>query len=313
MYMVGKPMQRRAFNLALCFTALTPGAFAAEPTVRGPAFWVIRRGKARIYLLGFGEGKVTDESWFTPTIRSAFGDSSVLWLETAPAEAVKYPDDMAKARAHDEYEGLRHEPAGRRLFDELEPTVRERLLAYMAELGVKKEAVENLRPWAAYYVINGAFWSKQTLPYESVNVDVFLWKKATSQGKEVTYEQPNGLSFATFMAGMPEKAQSQYIEWLLDFLDDYKKGALEGSFDWMHGGPRVGTRSLDRMRSRMPDLYQSMQIQRNTWWCHKIGELLAAGGTNFIAIGQLHVLGPDGIPNKLIELKVVDPSDIKKI
>jgi hypothetical protein len=56
------------------------------------------------------------------------------------------------------------------------------------------------------------------------------------------------------------KAQSQYVEWLLDFLDDYKKGLDTASFDWIGGKPVTGQRSLDRMRTKMPDLYQSMQV-----------------------------------------------------
>jgi hypothetical protein len=32
-------------------------------------------------------------------------------------------------------------------------------------------------------------------------------------------------AFARFMTGIPDEAQSQYIEWLLDYFDDYKKGA----------------------------------------------------------------------------------------
>jgi hypothetical protein len=50
-------------------------------------------------------------------------------------------------------------------------------------------------------------------------------------------------------------------------------------FDWEVGRPGDNLRNLDRMRTTMPDLYQSMQIQRNTWWAHKIDELLATDET----------------------------------
>ena len=63
-------------------------------------------------------------------------------------------------------------------------------------------------------------------------------------------------------------------------------------FDWEVGRPGDNLRNLDRMRTTMPDLYQSMQIQRNTWWAHKIDELLATDETYFIGIGELHVLAP---------------------
>ena len=63
-------------------------------------------------------------------------------------------------------------------------------------------------------------------------------------------------------------------------------------------------RSLDRMRTKTPELYQIMQPQRNSWWARKAYELLATGGTHFLAIGQLHVLGSDGVPRQLERLGV---------
>ena len=69
-------------------------------------------------------------------------------------------------------------------------------------------------------------------------------------------------------------------------------------------------RNLNRMRTRMPDLYEAIQVQRNIWWAKKIDELLATNGTYFIGMGLLHVLGPDSIPRQLQRLKVVAPADL---
>jgi uncharacterized protein YbaP (TraB family) len=305
-------MLRRDFNLALCFLTMAPHSWSLNSVSRGPLFWLATRGKARVFLMGFGDGKAGDESWFTPGIRSAFRDSSELWLETAPSEALASRDPDTKAKAMAQFQELSHESGGRTFFDELEPEVRERTLAYMAELGVKKESVETLRPWWAYYTLNGAFRSRKKPTYEPVDLDRMLWGLATDQGKLVRYEMPDGVAFARFMAGMPEKAQSQYIEWLLDFIEDSKRGTDTDLFDWEVGNPVSGTRSLDRMRSKMPDLYYAIQVERNTWWAHKIDELLAADGTYFVAIGQLHVLGPDGIPSQLKRLRVVGPSGLRE-
>jgi hypothetical protein len=52
------------------------------------------------------------------------------------------------------------------------------------------------------------------------------------------------------------------------------------------------------MRTRTPDLYRIMQVQRNAWWVQTIEGLLN-GGTHFIGIGQMHMLGPDGILRQL--------------
>jgi len=105
------------------------------------------------------------------------------------------------------------------------------------------------------------------------------------------------------MAAMPDAAQSQYIRFLLDFLDDQTAGRNRGEFGWIHGDTTAGEGAVERMRTRTPDLYRFMQVQRNTWWAQTIERLLTAGGTHFIGIGQMHLLGPDGIPAQLRSVK----------
>jgi uncharacterized protein YbaP (TraB family) len=301
-------MMRRHFNLALCSMALAPYAQArAKP---GPMFWLATRGTSRVFLVSIADAKAGDETWFTPDIRQAFHDSSELWLEVAPAEALAGRDPATKAKEDIEYQKLSHEPPGCSFFDELEPCARQRALTYMTELSIKKETLEPLRPWAAYYAINAAYWSRTKLPYEPVNLDQVLWKLATDSGKSLGYEMPTGVAFAQFMSDMPEKAQSQYIEFLLNYFDDRKKGLGDDVFDWEVGSPRASMRNLDRMRRELPDLYQSIQVQRNTWWAHKIDELLNTNRTSYIAMGHMHVLGPDGIPAQLQRLRIVSPSEL---
>jgi uncharacterized protein YbaP (TraB family) len=113
------------------------------------------------------------------------------------------------------------------------------------------------------------------------------------------------------MAAMPDLAQSEYISWLMDFIDDQSSGANSDPFEWYVGYPN-DTRSLDRMRAKYPELYKIMQIERNGWWARKINELLATGGTYFIGIGELHVLGPDGIPRQLQRLKAIAPLNLRE-
>lgn len=299
---------RRDFNIGLCLLALTPYLRPSTSAPRGPLFWRITRGRGRVFLMGFGDAKTSDESWLTPAIQRAFRESSELWLEVAPPDISPGQDAASKAKADAVYESLSHEPPGRTFFDELDPKVRTRTLACMANLGVSKEKVESLRPWSAYYAINSAFWSHQKLAYEPVYVDEVLRTLAVEQGKRVQYEMPSGVAFARFMAAMPQKAQSQYIEWLLDFFEDRLDDVA--SFGWMKGDPVA--KGLDRMRAKMPQLYQSMQVQRNSWWARKINDLLASAGTYFVAIGELHVLGPDGIPNQLKRRGILRPSELRE-
>ena len=73
-------MGRRHLSLLLGL-ALLGSTVPPEPTgADGPNFWVVKRGEARVFILGFGEAR--DTSWLTPSIRQAFEASSELRLET---------------------------------------------------------------------------------------------------------------------------------------------------------------------------------------------------------------------------------------
>lgn len=297
-------LRRELLSLLLSFPIAACVVDRRSVNSRGPRLWLASRGEARVFILGFGEAK--DKSWLTPPIQQAFQESSQLWLENAGSGASDNRDPAAKQAAAQRMEKLGQE-SGRSFFDALEPQVRERAVACIAEFGIARESIETLRPWRAYYVINSAFWSKKKLSYEPVYADAVLEEMAKSAGKSIGYEMPTSEAFVNFMAAMSDKAQSQYIEWLLDFLDDDRKGLnddADETFGWITGKPLTSTRSLDRMRTKMPDLYQVMQPQRNIWWAQKINELLSAKGTYFVGVGQLHVLGPDGIPRQLKRLGV---------
>jgi hypothetical protein len=105
--------------------------------------------------MGFGDARADDESRFTAAIQRAFRDSSELRLENAPPEALANRYPATKAQAVVLFQELSHESDGRTFFDELEPEIRQRTLTYMTELDIKQESVETLRPWWAYYTLNG--------------------------------------------------------------------------------------------------------------------------------------------------------------
>ncbi len=270
--------------------ALARQASATPAPASGPLLYLARRGRARVTLLGFGDAK--DDDWITPFIRRTLRSSTELWLEVSQEPGTE-PDATSKR------EQLTHDPAGRSFFDVLEPAVRARALEYCAQLGIPREKLEAQRPWSAFYTINAAYWSRHPPSYQPRNPDETLLKLAKDAGKPVRYEMPDQLAFARFMAAMPDAAQSQYIVFLLDFLDDLAAGRSPVEFAWTHGDTTTGERAVERMRTRTPELYQIMQVQRNAWWAQTVDRLLDAGGTHLIAVGQMHVLGPDGIPKQL--------------
>src|SRR4051812_43378984 len=147
-------MHRREFASSLALIAVAATSRAASIRAPGPPFWLARRGRARVFLLGFGGAK--DDSWLTPPIRRAMLESSQLWLEVGPG---RISDQLL-----DEL-GLE---SGRTFFDALQPAVRPRAQAYVEQLDIDRAAIEKQRPWRAFYSLNSAFWSHHPPLYEEV-------------------------------------------------------------------------------------------------------------------------------------------------
>jgi uncharacterized protein YbaP (TraB family) len=283
---------------ALAFSgcvAASPRSPGAQPS--GPQFWLVRRGQARVYLLGTAEAK--DTSWLTASIEKAWNESSALWLET-PTES------GADAKIIEE---LGHSST-RTFLESLAPAVRLRAEAYIAELGIDPASIQTMRPWLAYYTINGAFWTKYKQP-DLVYPEQVLRERATRESKLIHSEYPTREALLKSFAAWSDELQSQWIELLLDFLDDQKAGLNDAYFGWMRGEP--STRALDRMRSKTPLLYQTIQAGRNVWWAHTIDELLRRPGVSFVLVGMNHALGPDGIPQQLQRLRFATPLDLRSV
>jgi uncharacterized protein YbaP (TraB family) len=190
---------------------------------------------------------------------------------------------------------------GRTFFDALPPAVQERAERYVAELKIDRKSIEHMRPWRAYYVFASAYAARQPAA-EWDNPEQVLLDLATKAGKHVRYEFPNADSLVRFFINLPAEVQCQYFAWLLDYFDADKEGRNEADA-WLLGQTESASLSLDRMR-RYSQLYRAMQPERNRWWAHQIRRLLDTEGASFVAVGLLHVLGPDGIPRQLQDMGI---------
>jgi len=286
-------LSRRDLSLRIAaFTALPLlEGKATCATVRGPKLLQIRKGSSAVSILGFGEAQ--DHSWFSPNVRAAFDASDELWLETVPPFMAAPLSEAAQHKIDD----LRYTD-GKTFFDWLTPDVRARAEQRIANLEIAQADIEHLRPWAAYYLIMGTYYRRHPQA-ETKYVDEFLAKRAVDKHKKINFELPSYEAFVERTAQLSPAVQSQYISWLLAFLDDQDKSLKElNPYDWVTGEGSKMTRSLQRMIA-MPQLYDAMQTRRNDWWAHKIVELLSNGGQYFIGIGRLHIIGPASIPNRL--------------
>lgn len=287
---------RREFMALTCFASIGMTLRAQTNPGEGhpdPILWLVERGRARVYLFGFADAK--DRSWLTPKIEHAFDESQEIWFETPGAAASSLTEAERKRQQEEDdriVPELSHDNT-RTLFDALGPGLGDRTLRMANELAVPKEQIEHLRPWFAYFILNSAF---QRSVHREVSdfPDRTLGERAAAAKKIVHTELATPADTTRWFAGLPDEAQREHMEDLLDYIDDEKAGINQSDYSWITG--HEDTHTLDRMRTKRPAMYKAFQLDRNIQWANRIAGFLATEKTYFIAIGRNHTVGPDSIP-----------------
>jgi uncharacterized protein YbaP (TraB family) len=285
------PMRRRETLLLLSIGGLLALRVRADEPAVNPPLWLIERNghnEGKVFMFPIGD--VQDRAWFTPKIETAFSQSGEIWFESPhPDPATKTTVTQVLASQMDT------DDAQHSLFEILGPRRSARLSTAAEMYGLRREDLDHKRPWAAYFVLNKAYWSQhdQAMGTIAESPDYILADRARDANKPIHSEYPTIADVTNLYASMPVEVQCERLEFLLDFFDDKANGKQANRFEWIKGDP--DHRALDEMRSRYPALYQIEHVQRNIKWTGWIEGFLRDGGTRFIGMGLNHTLGPDSI------------------
>jgi uncharacterized protein YbaP (TraB family) len=295
-------LDRRAFIAASAFSALAPAlARAAEPP--NPLLYRVQRGSGATYILGAAEA--TDNGWFVPKIAAALDAADVLWLETPPGSTTAAAEGQPPPPPDPALQKIFAERAFDRehdLFEVLPPAISQRTLDWARKLSLPREQLAPRRPWFARIALQQAYASqrqaKAAAGEKLVTPERIVIERARQRQIPIQSEYATIADLLRFFAALPDPAQGQYVQELLDYFDRDAAGENDaGKYGWITGHP--DPRSLNEQRERTPDLYRAMHIERNAWWTGRIEGFLEAGRTAFILIGMNHTLGPDSIQANL--------------
>jgi uncharacterized protein YbaP (TraB family) len=264
-------------------------ALGAAPAAAAPAMWVVKDADSTIYLFGTVHLLKPDVSWDSPRLQSAIKDSSELWLELVGA------DDMAVMGPLIQKYGL---DLGKPLSSKLTPEQATRLKAAAEKLGLPAAGVEPFQPWFAALTLTMLPLQKAGFdPKQGVETKLSDFAKADGdpvKGLE-TAEQQIG-----FFAAMSEADQ---IAFLMQAVDESEKGTAKfeaAAQAWARGDTSaLETDMIAEMKAEAPHLYDVLITRRNVAWAGQIGTLLQGKGTQFIAVGAGHLVGPDSVQVQL--------------
>ncbi|MEK0445325.1 MAG: hypothetical protein RLZZ399_646 [Verrucomicrobiota bacterium] len=254
-----------------------------------PLLWIIRDQDSTVYLYGTIHLRRKGGDWGGPKAKAALAASQRVWTEVLfdPAEENAAAQSML---------ALGVDPT-RKLSEKISPAKKERLTEVAKTLGIPIEGIEPMRPWLAG--IQLAMGSLVRSGYDpALGVDRLLDAEARKASKA-----RHGLESAKeqiqMIAGLGDSTQ---IELLDQTLTEFQKGPqffgqLEA--DWEQGREDKLAAVGEETKNSYPELYKVLLVERNRRWAEKIQEILAGSGVDFIAVGTMHLVGPDSVQRML--------------
>lgn len=270
--------------------AIVAGSIAISfPARAEPAMWVIRDKDSTIYLIGTLHLLRHGTEWNAARVEKLLDGSTELWLEVAD------PDNQAAALPLIQQYGF--DPS-KPLSSKLSAAQKAKLEKVAATYDLPVASLEPMKPWMA-----GLFFT--VLPLlkagfdPNAGVELFLKKEAEQKGEKIhgfeTLEEQT-----RFLADLPQSDQIAFLE---ESLDDADKGLaeLEKLADaWLHGDTKtIGTLLDDELKTKAPQIYEKLFVQRNIRWSQQIAHLLEGSGMQLIAVGAGHLAGPDSLQVQL--------------
>lgn len=270
--------------LALLFAAM------AGPGLAMPPVWTLRDADSEIVIFGSVHVLPEDLDWRPLALRAALEKAQDVWFELPMDPATQSQiSQLALAK------GLL--PDGVTLSQQLSPQGRERLGRVSARAGVNPGQLERFRPWLAEASLAVAnFQAEGAHVEDGVERSVFAALRPDVQRRAFeTPEQQIG-----YLSGTSPEEQLASLEDTLRQMDE-DPGAYQKLLKaWMAGDVSALERdALDPLRRVTPGLYGVLIRDRNARWVRMIKQRAAGKGRTVIIVGVGHLLGADGVPERL--------------
>ncbi|NRA24096.1 MAG: TraB/GumN family protein [Oleispira sp.] len=190
-------------------------------------------------------------------------------------------------------------PSGQILVDQLSPQAYSALIHYAAQNDIDTGRLQHFKPQMVGLIISMEELKKLGLTAQGV--DDFMGKKAEKDGKMVTKLE----SIDEQIHYISTISQGNESDLILQTLNDIKD--LPEDLDMMTQAWRSGNSKnlfetgIKPMMKDYPQVYQSLLVERNDNWLPKIENLIKHPEEKFILVGALHLIGKDGLLQKLKE------------
>ncbi len=257
-----------------------------------PLLWkVSNKDGTALYLLGSFHMLKADDYPLSSDVDVALDASARVLFELSPEEM----NSPALARSMLQaamYTG------GRQLKDDLAPATWQQLQSYAQANQLPLASLAMTKPWFVALSISMAEMARQGMDAQA-GLDRHLMARASEAGKRTGGLETAATQIA-MLDGMAPVEQQQ-------LLSEALQQAGDGEFSrrlheaWRRGDDRMLWEEMaQQMRRDYPQLYQRINVDRNDAWLPALEQRLQVGqGNTLVVVGALHLLGSDGVVEKL--------------
>jgi uncharacterized protein YbaP (TraB family) len=255
----------------------------ACPALADPPLWVVKSGKAEVFLFGQMWVKA-DTHWQSSKTWAAFNKSVELWTENPQERGHLDPSLLAEINRN-----------SKPVSDLLSPKDMARLQAFLQTAGVPISAVNSSN---AYFLLEGVLERQGGLDPGNLPEPVFA-KRAAEVGKPIHSEWGSAEAALRWGASQPDAVQAGLIRKALDELDEGAPAFNARIAAWQRGDLRMEVSSVQRFRERSPAAFRAVATDRNASWVARIKDMLSRPGVYFVCMGIDHLVGPEGVVAQL--------------
>ena len=266
---------------------------AAKATPPVPLLWkVTGPGDSRLYLLGSFHLLRAQDYPLSADVEQAFAASKRVVFELSPQDmqSPQLPQKMLQAATRTD---------GSELKRDLDAATWTKLQAYASQNNLPLAQLQGMKPWFVGLTITLGQFTKMGLD-PTLGLDRHFMERAASAGKPTSGLEDIDTQIAV-LAGMSAQEQQQMLAEALDQADKADAEGRRLHDAWRRGDDKLLWMAMAaQMRGQYPQLYKRINTDRNDAWVPKLQPYLQAGqGGTLVVVGTLHLLGNDGVVEKL--------------
>ena len=270
-------------------------AFAAVLALAGPAradppMWVVRDADSELVLFGSVHLLPPGLAWRTAALDTALGRAEDLWLELPVDEA----SQQRGAKLAQQRMLL---PKGQTLDGQLSVAGRARLRRIAPGLGLTAQQLQPLRPWMAEVTLTVAL-AQRAGATSGGGVEQTLTRDPNVTARRRAFETVD--QQVALFADAPAKEQAAALEQTMREIEEDPRSYERLAKAWAASDlAALQAEALDPMRKQSPALFKRLVSDRNRAWTGMIVERLKGSGRTVVVVGAGHLIGRDGLPQRL--------------